>query len=92
MLCSAKSSGSVKGKFAEMEKQRQEVERKRMEGERRRRETQDNMEKAKIKKELAQKAAEVSKPGGKLYSISLHTGKWDSLCRCCSDPFLMRMA
>ncbi|KAG7514638.1 nexilin isoform X1 [Solea senegalensis] len=41
-----------------MEKQRQEVERKRMEGERKKRETQDYMEKAKIKKELAQKAAE----------------------------------
>ncbi|XP_070765341.1 nexilin [Enoplosus armatus] len=53
-----KITGSVKGKFAEMEKQRQEEERKRMEGERKRREAQDNMEKAKIKKELAQKAAE----------------------------------
>ncbi|XP_074491366.1 nexilin isoform X2 [Sebastes fasciatus] len=53
-----KITGSVKGKFAEMEKQRQEGGRKKMEGERRRRETQDNMEKAKIKKELAQKAAE----------------------------------
>lgn len=61
--CALKSSGSVKGKFAEMEKQRQEGERKRMEGERKKREAQDNMEKAKIKKELAQKAAEVSKPG-----------------------------
>lgn len=55
-------SGSVKGKFAEMEKQRQEEERKRMEEERRKREAQDNIEKAKIKKELAQKAAEVSGP------------------------------
>ncbi|XP_075878907.1 nexilin isoform X3 [Nelusetta ayraudi] len=53
-----KITGSVKGKFAEMEKQRQEGEKKRMEGERKRRENQDNMEKAKIKKELAQKAAE----------------------------------
>ncbi|XP_051233421.1 nexilin isoform X3 [Dicentrarchus labrax] len=53
-----KITGSVKGKFAEMEKQRQEVERKRMEGERKKREAQDNLEKAKIKKELAQKAAE----------------------------------
>ncbi|XP_023125933.2 nexilin isoform X1 [Amphiprion ocellaris] len=53
-----KITGSVKGKFAEMEKQRQEEERKRMEGERKKREAQDNMEKAKIKKELAQKAAE----------------------------------
>uniref|UniRef100_A0A3Q1FJI8 Nexilin n=1 Tax=Acanthochromis polyacanthus TaxID=80966 RepID=A0A3Q1FJI8_9TELE len=53
-----KITGSVKGKFAEMEKQRQEEERKRMEGERKKREAQDNMEKAKIKKELAQKATE----------------------------------
>ncbi|XP_068599379.1 nexilin [Brachionichthys hirsutus] len=52
-----KITGSVKGKFAEMEKQRQEEERKRMEGERKKREAQDNMEKAKIKKELAKKAA-----------------------------------
>uniref|UniRef100_A0A3B5L6R6 Nexilin n=1 Tax=Xiphophorus couchianus TaxID=32473 RepID=A0A3B5L6R6_9TELE len=55
-----KITGSVKGKFAEMEKQRQEEERKRMEEERKKREAQDNMEKAKIKKELAKKAAEVS--------------------------------
>ncbi|KAM9761560.1 nexilin isoform 1-T1 [Menidia menidia] len=53
-----KIKGSVKGKFAEMEKQRQEEERKRMEEERKKREAQDNLEKAKIKKELAQKAAE----------------------------------
>ncbi|XP_026161243.1 nexilin isoform X1 [Mastacembelus armatus] len=53
-----KITGSVKGKFAEMEKQRQEEERKKMEEERRKREAQDKMEKAKIKKELAQKAAE----------------------------------
>ncbi|XP_061634854.1 nexilin isoform X3 [Phyllopteryx taeniolatus] len=53
-----KITGSVKGKFAEMEKQRQEGERKKMEGERKRRETQDNMEKDKIKRELAKKAAE----------------------------------
>ncbi|KAM9384820.1 nexilin isoform 2-T2 [Pholidichthys leucotaenia] len=53
-----KITGSVKGKFAEMEKQRQEEERKKMEEARKKREAQDNMEKAKIKKELAQKAAE----------------------------------
>lgn len=33
-----------------------------MEGERKKREAQDKIEKAKIKKELAQKAAEVSEP------------------------------
>lgn len=60
-LCSVGSLGSVKGKFAEMEKQRQEGEKKKMEEERKRRAAQDNMEKAKIKKELAQKAAEVCK-------------------------------
>uniref|UniRef100_A0A8C3AYC9 Nexilin n=1 Tax=Cyclopterus lumpus TaxID=8103 RepID=A0A8C3AYC9_CYCLU len=53
-----KITGSVKGKFAEMEKQRQDVERKKMEGERKKRETQDNMEKAKITKDLAKKASE----------------------------------
>ncbi|XP_029906363.1 nexilin [Myripristis murdjan] len=53
-----KITGSVKGKFAEMEKQRQEEEKKRMDEERRKRTAQDSMEKAKIKKELAQKAAE----------------------------------
>lgn len=53
----------MKGKFAVMEKQRQEEEKKRMEGERNKREAQDNIEKAKIKKELAKKAAAVSRPG-----------------------------
>uniref|UniRef100_UPI003AB0FC22 nexilin n=1 Tax=Centroberyx gerrardi TaxID=166262 RepID=UPI003AB0FC22 len=53
-----KITGSVKGKFAEMEKQRQEEEKKKMDGERKRRTAQDTMEKAKIQKELAQKAAE----------------------------------
>nr|XP_057928629.1 nexilin isoform X2 [Doryrhamphus excisus] len=53
-----KITGSVKGKFAEMEKQRQEGEKKKMEGERKRREAQDNMEKDKIKRELAKKAVE----------------------------------
>ncbi|XP_051949619.1 nexilin isoform X1 [Xyrauchen texanus] len=53
-----KITGSVKGKFAEMEKQRQEVERKRTEEERKKRVKQEAMEKAKIKKELAKKAEE----------------------------------
>ncbi|KAL1023121.1 hypothetical protein UPYG_G00036650 [Umbra pygmaea] len=53
-----KITGSVKGKFAEMEKQRQEEERKKMEEERKKRAAQDIMEKAKMKKELAKKAAE----------------------------------
>ncbi|XP_056132878.1 nexilin [Lampris incognitus] len=53
-----KITGSVKGKFAEMEKQRQEVEKKKMEGERKKRADQDSIEKAKIEKELAKKAAE----------------------------------
>ncbi|CDQ84414.1 unnamed protein product [Oncorhynchus mykiss] len=53
-----KITGSVKGKFAEMEKQRQEEERKRMEEERKKRAAQDIMEKAKMQKELAKKAAE----------------------------------
>ncbi|XP_048844477.1 nexilin isoform X2 [Brienomyrus brachyistius] len=53
-----KITGSVKGKFAEMEKQRQEEERKRAEVERQRRMTQDTLEKTKIQRELAKKAEE----------------------------------
>ncbi|NXL26812.1 NEXN protein, partial [Glaucidium brasilianum] len=51
--------GTVKGKFAEMEKQRQEEERKRMEEERKRRIEQDMIEKRKIQRELAKKALEI---------------------------------
>ncbi|XP_077189388.1 nexilin isoform X3 [Paroedura picta] len=54
-----KLSGTVKGKFAEMEKQRQEEERKRMEEERQRRIEQDMIEKRKIQRELAKKAQEI---------------------------------
>ncbi|KAI1889382.1 hypothetical protein AGOR_G00178800 [Albula goreensis] len=53
-----KITGSVKGKFAEMERQRQEEQRKRTEEERKRRVAQDTLEKAKIQKELAKKAEE----------------------------------
>ncbi|XP_023671653.1 nexilin isoform X4 [Paramormyrops kingsleyae] len=53
-----KITGSVKGKFAEMEKQRQEEERKKAEEERQRRITQDTLEKTKIQRELAKKAEE----------------------------------
>lgn len=77
MLCSVTPSGSVKGKFAVMEKQRQEAEKKRMEGERKRREAQDNLEKAKIKKELAQKAAEVSGPRGPALQGTASTVRWE---------------
>uniref|UniRef100_A0A673J1G1 Nexilin-like n=1 Tax=Sinocyclocheilus rhinocerous TaxID=307959 RepID=A0A673J1G1_9TELE len=60
-----KITGSVKGKFAEMEKQRQEEERKRTEEERKKRAAQEAIEKAKDQKELAKKAQEVNgaKPG-----------------------------
>ncbi|XP_014442351.1 nexilin isoform X2 [Tupaia chinensis] len=51
--------GTVKGKFAEMEKQRQEEERKRMEEERKRRIEQDMLEKRKIQRELAKKAEKI---------------------------------
>uniref|UniRef100_A0A8C6VF51 Nexilin n=1 Tax=Naja naja TaxID=35670 RepID=A0A8C6VF51_NAJNA len=51
--------GTVKGKFAEMEKQRQEEEKKRMEEERQRRIEQDTIEKRKIQRELAKKAHEI---------------------------------
>ncbi|XP_048352815.1 nexilin isoform X2 [Sphaerodactylus townsendi] len=54
-----KLTGTVKGKFAEMEKQRQEEERKRMEEERHRRIEQDMIEKRKIQRELAKKAQEI---------------------------------
>uniref|UniRef100_A0A2D4I1B3 Nexilin n=1 Tax=Micrurus lemniscatus lemniscatus TaxID=129467 RepID=A0A2D4I1B3_MICLE len=50
--------GTVKGKFAEMEKQRQEEEKKRTEEERQRRIEQDTIEKRKIQRELAKKAHE----------------------------------
>ncbi|KAI4872329.1 hypothetical protein NFI96_027757, partial [Prochilodus magdalenae] len=53
-----KITGGVKGKFAEMEKQRQEEQRKRTEEERKKRVTQEALEKAKIQKELAKKAEE----------------------------------
>uniref|UniRef100_A0A8C1F3S6 Nexilin (F actin binding protein) n=1 Tax=Cyprinus carpio carpio TaxID=630221 RepID=A0A8C1F3S6_CYPCA len=53
-----KITGSVKGKFAEMEKQRQEEERKRTEEERKKRAAQEATEKAKIQRELAKKAQE----------------------------------
>ncbi|KAG8555338.1 hypothetical protein GDO81_017669 [Engystomops pustulosus] len=55
-----KLTGTVKGKFAEMEKQRQDEERKRMEEERKRRLEQDLKEKRKIQRELAKKAEEVN--------------------------------
>ncbi|KAG9482993.1 hypothetical protein GDO78_009104 [Eleutherodactylus coqui] len=51
-----KLTGTVKGKFAEMEKQRQDEEKKRMEEERKRRLEQDLKEKKKIQRELAKKA------------------------------------
>ncbi|NXU11037.1 NEXN protein, partial [Pardalotus punctatus] len=51
--------GTVKGKFEEMEKQRQEEERKRTEEERKRRLEQDMIEKRKIQRELAKKAQEI---------------------------------
>ncbi|XP_043941802.1 nexilin isoform X5 [Protopterus annectens] len=53
-----KLKGTVKGKFAEMEKQRQEEEKKRMEEERQRRLHQDLIEKKKIQRELLKKSAE----------------------------------
>ena len=51
--------GTVKGKFAEMEKQRQEEQRKRTEEERKRRIEQDLLEKRKIQRELARRAEQV---------------------------------
>uniref|UniRef100_A0A8C9PBW3 Nexilin n=1 Tax=Spermophilus dauricus TaxID=99837 RepID=A0A8C9PBW3_SPEDA len=54
-----KLTGTVKGKFAEMEKQRQEEQRKRMEEERKRRIEQDMLEKRKIQRELAKRAEQI---------------------------------
>ncbi|XP_044288353.1 nexilin isoform X7 [Varanus komodoensis] len=54
-----KLTGTVKGRFAEMEKQRQEEERKKMDEERQRRIEQDMIEKRKIQRELAKKAQEI---------------------------------
>ncbi|XP_040262708.1 nexilin isoform X9 [Bufo bufo] len=68
-----KLTGTVKGKFAEMEKQRQDEERKRMEEERKRRLEQDLKEKRKIQRELAKKA-EVNEDNNE-DDESLHTHK-----------------
>ncbi|XP_010603483.1 nexilin isoform X1 [Fukomys damarensis] len=54
-----KLTGTVKGRFAEMEKQRQEEQRKRTEEERRRRMEQDMLEKRKIQRELAKRAEQI---------------------------------
>ncbi|KAF3819704.1 hypothetical protein GH733_015213 [Mirounga leonina] len=54
-----KLTGTVKGRFAEMEKQRQEEQRKRTEEERRRRIEQDMLEKRKIERELAKRAEQI---------------------------------
>ncbi|KAF6110310.1 nexilin F-actin binding protein [Phyllostomus discolor] len=51
-----KLTGTVKGRFAEMEKHRQEEQRKRTEEERKRRIEQDMLEKRKIQRELAKRA------------------------------------
>lgn len=59
--------GTVKGKFAEMEKQRQEEQRKRTEEERKRRIEQDLLEKRKIQRELARRAEQVYNR----YSVSI---------------------
>ncbi|KAJ8357378.1 hypothetical protein SKAU_G00201720 [Synaphobranchus kaupii] len=64
-----KITGRVKGKFAEMEKQRQEEERKRTEEERKRRIAQDTLEKTKIQRELAKKAEEEGDDGGLLVGM-----------------------
>ncbi|XP_040534273.1 nexilin isoform X14 [Gallus gallus] len=66
--------GTVKGKFAEMEKQRQEEERKRTEEERKRRIEQDMIEKRKIQRELAKKAQEGENQDSETQS-SLSPGK-----------------
>ncbi|KAF6110309.1 nexilin F-actin binding protein [Phyllostomus discolor] len=54
-----KLTGTVKGRFAEMEKHRQEEQRKRTEEERKRRIEQDMLEKRKIQRELAKRAEQI---------------------------------
>ncbi|XP_045224397.1 nexilin isoform X5 [Macaca fascicularis] len=54
-----KLTGTVKGRFAEMEKQRQAEQRKRTEEERKRRIEQDMLEKRKIQRELAKRAEQI---------------------------------
>ncbi|KAG9482987.1 hypothetical protein GDO78_009104 [Eleutherodactylus coqui] len=66
-----KLTGTVKGKFAEMEKQRQDEEKKRMEEERKRRLEQDLKEKKKIQRELAKKA-EVNDDDEDDKSLNMH--------------------
>lgn len=51
--------GTVKGKFDEMERHRQEEQRKRTEEERKRRLEQDLLEKRKMQRELARRAEQV---------------------------------
>ncbi|XP_041064605.1 nexilin isoform X4 [Carcharodon carcharias] len=58
-----KLTGTVKGKFEEMEKIRQEEEKKRTEEERKRRVQQDILEKRKLQRELAKKSAEEKDEG-----------------------------
>ncbi|XP_078416832.1 nexilin isoform X2 [Cetorhinus maximus] len=58
-----KLTGTVKGKFEEMEKVRQEEEKKRTEEERKRRVQQDILEKRKLQRELTKKAAEEKDEG-----------------------------
>ncbi|XP_038649673.1 nexilin isoform X3 [Scyliorhinus canicula] len=58
-----KLTGTVKGKFEEMAKVRQEEEKKRMEEERKRRIHQDILEKRKLQRELTKKAVEENDEG-----------------------------
>ncbi|XP_060058207.1 nexilin isoform X6 [Erinaceus europaeus] len=70
-----KLKGTVKGRFAEMEKQRQEEERKRTEEERKRRIEQDLLEKRKIQRELAKKAEQDDEVESETRKESLSPGK-----------------
>ncbi|XP_070124882.1 nexilin isoform X7 [Equus przewalskii] len=70
-----KLTGTVKGKFAEMEKQRQEEQRKRTEEERKRRIEQDMLEKRKIQRELAKRAEQDDELESEAKKESLSPGK-----------------
>ncbi|KAM6167931.1 nexilin isoform 2-T2 [Erethizon dorsatum] len=81
-----KLTGTVKGKFAEMEKQRQEEQRKRTEEERRRRIEQDMLEKRKIQRELAKRAEQEGDDSLLITVVPVKSYKTSGKMRNFEDP------
>ncbi|XP_023559014.1 nexilin isoform X3 [Octodon degus] len=81
-----KLTGTVKGKFAEMEKQRQEEQRKRTEEERRRRIEQDMLEKRKIQRELAKRAEQEGDESLLITVVPVKSYKTSGKTRRFEDP------